>query len=344
VNDYMIIKNSLELNEKDIRLFFQHYVARHKNLFPGISTQKSSEFLFKNYLEILNTEQAISLAVQFKDKEIIYGLSSIMLLPWDSSILETQTAKITFFFLPYNVSEMRDINVELLNILEDYAYKRQVKLLITRINADEQSLIRTLQEHGYRLYDTLVTFVNNFELDPANNYQAYPVRLYCSNDFQILKEIAECAFKTDHFHSDSHIPEEKSNKIYKKWFESCTLGRADAILVIEKILEGPAGFVTCHIDKSFLKSTGVKRGTIELTAVKPGIENKGYGTILINSALKWFKSQGVSFVDVGTQGGNLAALMAYQKAGFKARRIQMTFHKWLYMNMPGKTEQLDRRD
>jgi ribosomal protein S18 acetylase RimI-like enzyme len=50
---------------------------------------------------------------------------------------------------------------------------------------------------------------------------------------------------------------------------------------------------------------------------------------MLDEALRWFVSQGVTSVSVVTQARNVRAARFYQRAGFSIESIQLWYHKWI---------------
>ena len=80
------------------------------------------------------------------------------------------------------------------------------------------------------------------------------------------------------------------------------------------------GFITCIKEGSY--------GKIGLLGIDPTSQRKGIGSSLVNAALHWFECEGISTVEVVTQGSNIAAQRLYQQAGFRTSQVQLWFHKW----------------
>jgi len=54
----------------------------------------------------------------------------------------------------------------------------------------------------------------------------------------------------------------------------------------------------------------------------------GVGRALLDRSLSWFRGNNAASVTVVTQGRNVAALRAYERAGFTTRSVEFWYHKW----------------
>ncbi len=63
-------------------------------------------------------------------------------------------------------------------------------------------------------------------------------------------------------------------------------------------------------------------GHIETTFVSPRYRGKGYGKILLNEAVKWFKKRKLRHITVGTHAKDIGANSFWKKMGFKEYNIK----------------------
>jgi ribosomal protein S18 acetylase RimI-like enzyme len=198
-------------------------------------------------------------------------------------------------------------------------------LLVSRVLCEDAFVTQALENTGFRLMDTLVTFLRT-DVNGENQWQQL-VRNHVTGDEVVLVGIAEESFRDGHFYSDIGVSLESCRTVYSEWTRNSCRGRADAVLVVDSE-DGPAGFITCLIDPE-LRSIGIRRGIIELVAVHPCRQHMGVGRRLVSGALQWFAASGVTEVEVGTQVSNVAAGSLYLNQGFRPACYRHTFHRWL---------------
>lgn len=148
----------------------------------------------------------------------------------------------------------------------------------------------------------------------ANVYEAYPYN-------QKILDIARNAFKYSRFFSDPYLPSDKAKNIYVHWVEGAfdKLGR---YFVIVNIQEEIAGFLLFSIDEK------KEYATIELIAVDAKFRGAKIGKSLLVGMESFLYKKGVSFVKVGTQIDNVAAIRFYTNCGFKYTSCNSIYHYW----------------
>jgi dTDP-4-amino-4,6-dideoxy-D-galactose acyltransferase len=147
------------------------------------------------------------------------------------------------------------------------------------------------------------------------------VRPATLTDIPALKRIASSSHRETRFYADRHFAVEQCNRLYELWIEKSCQAYADAVLVVDDDAGEPAGYVTCHRD-------GEATGHIGLFAVREDVRGRGIGRQLLDAALRWFSTNGVTSMTVATQLRNMAALQFYGRAGLLVASAGIWFHLW----------------
>ena len=123
------------------------------------------------------------------------------------------------------------------------------------------------------------------------------------------------------FGKDPLLTEAQMTAVYHKWMiNSCHKQAADAVLVIRdkgKI----AAMATVKMKDG--------RGDIPLLAVAAPSRGLGFGRLITLAAQTYFKSKGLTWVQVVTQRTNFPACQLYEKCGFRPENDQKFYHFWL---------------
>jgi ribosomal protein S18 acetylase RimI-like enzyme len=176
-----------------------------------------------------------------------------------------------------------------------------------------------LEAAGFYRVETLVS------LNRPNAHAPRPavdVVMANDDDRAPCMEIGRSAFTFDRFHSDPAIDDALASNLKATWVENSFLGRADAILVLRE--NGIAqGFVLC------LRSGD--ESVIDLIAIAPGKEGRGYGRALVYGALNHYADR-VEKMNVGTQDNNTASIGLYHGTGFSEVQRFTTYH-WINPEM-----------
>lgn len=131
-------------------------------------------------------------------------------------------------------------------------------------------------------------------------------------NFELVRWLHNETFK-DHFNFRPRTAEE-----YKFWLTHKPWGMDTVGVFIAYLDEKPVGFVETGIDSKFNESKGVKCGWILSTGVLKPNRTKGIGTAMMQHAMEFLKSQGMTEVQLGVDASNpTKAIKLYEKMGFK---------------------------
>jgi ribosomal-protein-alanine N-acetyltransferase len=121
----------------------------------------------------------------------------------------------------------------------------------------------------------------------------FTIRLLMPEDMEIIEKIDHDAFGV----------------VWKNSLESLQLAYQQSSLATVAEADGEV----VGYQYSTASSMG---GHLARLAVKPGMQAKGIGYLLVHQLLSQFRKQGVRHVTVNTQHSNAASLALYSKAGF----------------------------
>lgn len=162
---------------------------------------------------------------------------------------------------------------------------------------------------GLRPVETLITF----EGAVSKAEPSCAVRPAERAEADDVAEIARTSFRTDRWHADPAISNDKADAFKATWARNAVLGRADTVFVVER--EGRlVGF------NAVLSRDGV--AVIDLIAVAPGNQGQGLGRALIE-AMGSIEAQ---HARVGTQASNAASIALYRSVGFAPVSRAETWH------------------
>lgn len=232
-------------------------------------------------------------------------------LTWDSEFFGFRIARV-------KQTQLSNADISVINA---WAATEKIDCLYFLAESDDAHSVRIAEQNNFALVDIRVTLDISLQGDYAPLAQT--IRLAQAADVDRLKAISSASYQNSRFYYDAHFPTEKNNQLYAIWVEklfnhAITNAENHRVLVADQ--GAVAGFITCEI------KNGV--GEIGLFAVDSAQQGAGLGGALINAALAWFAAQGVSHVQVVTQGRSITAQRAYQRAGFKTRQMQLWYHRW----------------
>ncbi|HSU17088.1 GNAT family N-acetyltransferase [Longimicrobium sp.] len=246
-------------------------------------------------------------------------------LPWDSEVLGVPSARVSVL----SWGGWDDAGAMRIGAVVGGAVREAdasgARLLVLRADARDARAVPALEDAGFRLADTLVTFATQRLEAPED--AARGVDAAEERDLDALRRIAR-GFRTGHFHADPRIPSARAEDVYVRWIENSLAGRADAVLVGRDERDAVEGFITCRMDRRRSASLPRPHGVIELVAADAAAQGRGVGGRLVAAALRWFAAQGAGSAEVGTQIDNLGAVRLYERSGFRIAGFSHTFHRW----------------
>lgn len=184
-------------------------------------------------------------------------------------------------------------------------------ILISKIDATQKKIIFNLEELGFRLMDTLVTFsIKNIKLKENTEN----VIIGSEVDLPNVVKIAEKSYRLGHFHSNFEIDSQKADKLYGEWVKNRFFQGEK--LYIYKEQEIIKGFL--------LVKERETEATIDLISVEENFRGEKIGKKLIQN---FFNQNLYKKSYVGTQVTNMGAIKLYESMGYKIEKFTHVFHK-----------------
>lgn len=142
-----------------------------------------------------------------------------------------------------------------------------------------------------------------------------------SADLPRLRQLALQSAQFSRFRLDPAMPPDGWKRLYERWADNSVFGvMADTVLVT-RVAGNIAGMLTVKCQNG--------EGTIGLFAVDEAARGRGVGSSLLARGLTWFAARGCRRASVVTQGENLAALRAYERADYHIGDVTGVYHLWL---------------
>ena len=216
---------------------------------------------------------------------------------------------------------------ETIKKLEDLGYK----LLIARVDFKDIELINKLEEFGFRVKDSQMTYryqLKDFKSDYIKfDTIDYVIREFKGSDTKTLMSIAKKSFNNyGHYFANDKLNKEKCQEIYEDWtYNSCVNKNvADKIFVAEFNGE-PIGFLSFKIyykDGNSYAAGGM--GAVDL-------EHRGKQIFprLVLSGLQWGSVIGLDWEEHNVIVNNSPVNKSFTKMDFKPDDVVITMHCWL---------------
>ncbi|MEW6108440.1 MAG: GNAT family N-acetyltransferase [Nitrospirota bacterium] len=234
-------------------------------------------------------------------------------LPWDSIFFKRKIGEL----------KITSSNKKHIESLIENAKANGFKYIICKLSLPQTTHIRLLESLGFYLSDIGVTLKLEtekfrYQKKGKNSLTESQVRVANEKDIPKLKKMSKSLFTGSRFYSDPFFTKKEADSLFQTWVENSVTGKAaDMVLHIPD-----KGYITCRKNKR-------DKGDIVLIGVRKGFRDKGIGSILMEEAIKWFKTKDVSSVSVRTQLKNINALEFYFKLGFHIKNCDLIFAKIL---------------
>jgi dTDP-4-amino-4,6-dideoxy-D-galactose acyltransferase len=207
---------------------------------------------------------------------------------------------------------------ELAAALDAWAAEETAACLYFLAPADDHETVDAAQQARFRFVDVRLELNQSL----AAVEHAPRVRPYEHRDLEALRAIAQASHEITRFYADQRFARARCSELYDTWIvRSCEEGFADAVLVAD-VEDRAVGYVTCDLDED------TRSGSIGLIAVAATERGAGLGDELVRGALHWMNERGATEARVVTQGANVAAQRAFQRAGFRTSSVKLWFHRW----------------
>lgn len=289
-----------------------------------IDKDRLAEYRMSQILELLNDNRNRVLVAE-NEKEVI-GLVVLRLLPWDTKFFGFTMGKLDYLVSMGGYEKSITIKRYLLSSLMAVCRREKFIHLNCRVDIEDISSLHALEENGFRIMDTMVTFAFDCR-KPKISYlrSIYRVRNFKKSDLPYLIDIAESSFSKDRFHLENSIPKEKANSLYGEWIRNSS--HKDHILVSVNSADTPVGFFTHRLFGRLFEFTNYKiMGDNGLMAVAPSAKGAIVG--LMKVVLENARPH-CNYVEFYTQLSNVEVLHLFGKFNLNFIVAQYTFHKWL---------------
>lgn len=229
-----------------------------------------------------------------------------------------------------NVARVDDFDCDLNELMSELR-KHKIEFVISKVDSSNISLINQLEDLGFRLKDTQITYRYLLDKDPPKIDQkgipGLEIDSFRMTYLDSIKEIASMSFENyGHYAVDKKLANHNIGEIYSDWAErSCLESHIADKVFVAKIEDEVVGFVCIKI----LESDEAKYAEGTLGAVSPNFRGQGIIKLLINATMKWSFDMGLEWVEHNVITTNYAINSAFSPLGFKVYKSHHTFHCWL---------------
>lgn len=229
----------------------------------------------------------------------------------------------------FEVAKVDDFTSGIDSLLDTFR-ANSVKLVISRIPSADISLLNELEDRGFRIKDTQLTYrysLANRTAHPVVESKDFRVRKFEPRDTDALVRVAQESFSGyGHYAADPKLDPVKCAEIYEDWARNtCRDPKvADQIVVAEK--DGALiGYLSFKI-----KSAGIEKYAAGgMGAVSDKHRSLGVFSAIVRTGLNWGEEIGLAWEEHNVIAANLPVNHAFIRCGFRPSHSVVTLHAWL---------------
>jgi ribosomal protein S18 acetylase RimI-like enzyme len=187
-----------------------------------------------------------------------------------------------------------------------------------KIAPNDASAIRFLQDAGFYLVDTAVTFHKTItsEVWSPDADRSHQVRVATPDDMAGTIDVARKNFGQSRFHLDPSVPAEVADDLRARWVENFYKGKRGEAMVLALDGERVIGF-----NQLLLRGDVY---VIDLISVDSAYRKRGIAGDLVRFGDHHFA--GATKARVSTQVANIGACRLYERLGFMLESAKYVFH------------------
>ncbi|MDP3000036.1 MAG: GNAT family N-acetyltransferase [Bryobacterales bacterium] len=242
-------------------------------------------------------------------------LSLVAKLKWDSAFFGFGVGRVTCLRLTESI-EAR---------VRQKAADQDLRFIEFRCGSGDRLSVTTAEAHRYSLADTRVTFeLKNPRANGDDSNRKLHIAVAREEDIDALVSIGSDLYRDSRYYFDGGFEEETLRAFYGTWIRNGVLGTFDDFALALYDNGCPIGFCTVKLQRGHSAA-----GRIGLFGLSRDHHGMGLGAAFLRASVEWLAKDGVTSLEVVTQGRNVAAQRLYQRAGFLTKRVELTYHKWL---------------
>lgn len=253
------------------------------------------------------------------------ALAVSRVLDWDSRFFGVPMGR-----LEYLIASDRSLVPAAIELAVEGLRERGVQHVSARVDVADIEAVAMLEASGFRLMDSLVTYITRPHKEPPNPVREVgAIRPFEPRDSDELVAIAAEAYRgfRGRFHLDPHVADERADALYAEWAQQCVGARmADMVLVSEGSDGRLLGFLAFRRREPVSTAGGVAVFGGGLGACRSDAPGAYAG--LIRAGTVWAHARdGVA--ECQTQNYNFPVIRIYEAVGAHYVRAEYTLHRWL---------------
>lgn len=205
--------------------------------------------------------------------------------------------------------------------------KLDYKLIIARVSLNDITLINSLEDIGFRIKDTQITYKHDLKNLHQRNKIDTPIfiREFQNSDTKYLMKMAkECFIDYGHYFNNKSLNRDRCLEIYEDWtYNTCTNKNLADKIIIACEEDEPVGFLSFKIYDHGIHKRFAAGG---IGAVNLKERGKNIFPKILNAGLDWAYENNLDWCEHNVLVNNFAVNRSMNKSNFKAGNPQVTMH------------------
>ena len=241
-------------------------------------------------------------------------ISLIYELEWDSSFFGLNIAYLSSTCLTENIE----------NYVKNFIVLNNIKLLQFKCNCHDVFSVKLAEDNNYSFVDIRLTMEKSIDdsIFIEDQIEGLIVQKAVESDIKILEEFSRDIYATSRYYYDNNFNIDKLEEFYCGWIRKAVLGLFDDFCYALYKDGLPIGFCSIKLNKGNSASIGI-------VGLNQNYSGLGLGRYMLNNVVQALYKDGITYIDVVTQGRNYGAQRLYQRCGFITRSTELWYHKWL---------------
>ena len=248
------------------------------------------------------------------EEKLVDIVSLIYKMEWDTSFFNSNIAYLSSLCLTKNIE----------NYVKSFIDDCSIELVQFRCNCHDHQSVQLAEKNQYSFVDIRITmerFIDDTIVFKDEREGLYVCKAV-ESDIEILIGCARDIYSASRYYYDKNFEITKVDEFYNGWIRKSVLGLFDDYCYALYEDDIPIGFCTIKLNNGNSASIG-------LLGLNQDYSNLGLGSYMLNKVIEALYKDGVSYIDVVTQGRNYGAQRLYQRCGFITRSTELWYHKWL---------------
>jgi hypothetical protein len=249
-------------------------------------------------------------------------------LTWDSRYFGVPMGRLDYLIQAPDATRS-DVRAALSLALDQFRALR-IRHVAVKLDVEDGEALACLQEHGFRLMDSTLTYVAHPRRDAPRALRCLgQVRPFDVSDIEQILDITREAYAgyQGRFFRDHHLPRVRAEAFYVEWArQCCSGGMADRILVAEGTGGRLLGWASVKWadTEAVLGRSRISKGS--LGACRPDVPGAYAGII---AELARDNHSAGALTEAQTQNTNVAMIRLLESLGAQYVRGDYDLHAWL---------------